>query len=67
MNQLSLFEAAPQASAVTVSTSTPEDSRPKCENMECDNKALPGRTMCRACAELFSPMTREKLLGWRGE
>ena len=38
---------------------------PKCENMNCSNDALPGRQMCRACAERFGPYLQGKILGWK--
>lgn len=37
----------------------------KCENLECKNKHLPGRQMCRACARLFGAYMQGRILGWK--
>lgn len=77
MKQLSLFERAAQAPAPatggaaeafqgSTAGATPDAARPKCHNLNCSNPALPGRDMCRTCAERFQPLTRARLLGWRG-
>lgn len=42
-------------------------ARPKCENMNCANHALPGRQMCRDCALLFGGYLQRKILGWDRE
>lgn len=48
------------------SNEAPKVDPDKCENLECKNKHLPGRQMCRDCAGLFGGYLRGKILGWRG-
>lgn len=44
----------------------PEKRPGDCHNLECSNRALPGKEMCRACAERFGAYLRGKIIGWRG-